>query len=87
MALWDIMGSFRRPVWRLLGGQVRDKVRVYTHLGLGDMRAVYETAGRRTTGGERAHEVVAHGYRAFKAVFIPYTHYHARLPRWTRWRA
>ena len=31
------------PVWRLLGGKVRDRVAVYTHLGLGDMRAVYET--------------------------------------------
>jgi galactonate dehydratase len=29
---------------------------------------------------ERAREVVEKGYRAFKAVFIPYTHYHAPLP-------
>ena len=28
----------------------------------------------------RAQEVTAKGYRAFKAVFIPYTHYHAPLP-------
>jgi galactonate dehydratase len=28
----------------------------------------------------RANEVLAQGYRAFKAVFIPYTHYHAPLP-------
>ena len=31
------------PVWRLLGGKVRDGCAIYTHLGLGDMRAVYET--------------------------------------------
>lgn len=79
MALWDIMGKHLGvPVWRLLGGQVREKVRVYTHLGLGDMRAVYETLDAAPLV-ERAREVVERGYRAFKAVFIPYTHYHAPL--------
>jgi galactonate dehydratase len=80
MALWDILGKhFGVPVWRLLGGKVRDKVRVYTHLGLGDMRAVYETM-EATPLVERAHELTEHGYKAFKAVFIPYTHYYAPLP-------
>jgi galactonate dehydratase len=80
MALWDILGKLLGvPVWRLLGGKVRDKVRVYTHLGLGDMRAVYETMDAEPLVA-RAHEVLAQGYRAFKAVFIPYTHYHAPLP-------
>ena len=80
IALWDIMGKWLNvPVWRLLGGKVRDKVAVYTHLGLGDMRAVYETLDAEPLI-QRAHEVVAKGYRAFKAVFIPYTHYHAPLP-------
>jgi galactonate dehydratase len=80
MALWDILGKHLGvPVWRLLGGKVRDKVRVYTHLGLGDMRAVYETM-EATPLVERAHEVIEHGYKAFKAVFIPYTHYSAPLP-------
>jgi galactonate dehydratase len=80
MALWDILGKHLGvPVWRLLGGKVRDKVRVYTHLGLGDMRAVYETVETAPLV-ERAQEVVARGYRAFKAVFIPYTHFYAPLP-------
>ncbi len=80
MALWDILGkALGVPVWRLLGGKVRDKVRVYTHLGLGDMRAVYETLDAEPLLA-RAHEVVAKGYGAFKAVFIPYTGYHAPLP-------
>jgi galactonate dehydratase len=80
MALWDILGKhFGVPVWRLLGGKVRDKVRVYTHLGLGDMRAVYETM-EATPLVERAREVIERGYSAFKAVFIPYTHYSAPLP-------
>jgi len=79
MALWDILGKHLDvPVWRLLGGKVRDKVRVYTHLGLGDMRAVYETLEEAPLI-ERAREVVERGYKAFKAVFIPYTHYHAPL--------
>ena len=80
IALWDIAGkALGVPVWRLLGGKVRDKVRVYTHLGMGDMRAVYETDDEGPLV-ERALEVVAKGYGAFKAVFIPYTHYAARLP-------
>ena len=80
LALWDILGKHLGvPVWRLLGGKVRDKVRVYTHLGLGDMRAVYETTEAAPLV-ERAREVVELGYRAFKAVFIPYTHFHAPLP-------
>jgi galactonate dehydratase len=80
IALWDILGKHLQvPVWRLLGGKVRDKVRVYTHLGLGDMRAVYETLDAAPLV-ERAREVVGKGYRAFKAVFIPYTHFHTPLP-------
>jgi len=81
IALWDILGkSLSVPVWRLLGGQVRDRVRVYTHLGLGDMRAVYETESARQLV-DRAHEVLARGYRAMKVVIIPYTHYSAPLPQ------
>ncbi|MEP2120318.1 MAG: galactonate dehydratase [Bauldia litoralis] len=77
LALWDILGkSLDVPVWRLLGGKVRDKVRVYTHLGLGDMRAVYESLDAAPLV-EHARAVVEKGYSAFKAVFIPYTHFHA----------
>jgi len=79
IALWDILGkSLGVPVWRLLGGQVRDKVKVYTHLGLGDMRAVYETLELEPLV-QRAAQVVESGYRAFKAVFIPYSHYSATI--------
>lgn len=79
LALWDIFGkSLGQPVWRLLGGQVRNRVKVYTHLGLGDMRAVYETLDAEPLV-QRASEVVDKGYRALKAVFIPYSHYHAPL--------
>ncbi|TIQ33986.1 MAG: galactonate dehydratase [Mesorhizobium sp.] len=79
LALWDIFGKWLdQPVWRLIGGKVRDRVKVYTHLGLGDMRAVYETLDTEPLV-QRASEVVARGYRALKAVFIPYSHYHAPL--------
>ncbi len=75
MALWDIMGKeLGVPVWRLLGGKVRDRLRTYTHLGLGDMRAVYETETSARLVA-LASDVVARGYDAFKVVCIPYTHY------------
>jgi len=74
IALWDILGkSLGVPVWRLLGGRVRDRVPVYSHLGLGKMTAVYETV-EPTEMAERAREVVEKGYRAIKAVLPPYTH-------------
>ena len=80
IALWDILGKYLgQPVWRLLGGKVRDRVKVYTHLGLGDMRAVYESMNLEPLV-QRAADVVAKGYRALKAVFIPYTNYSAPLP-------
>jgi galactonate dehydratase len=79
VALWDILGKdLGVPVWRLLGGKTRDRVPVYTHLGLGDMRAVYETMQLDDLVA-RASEVITRGYRALKVVFIPYTHYTATL--------
>ncbi|MGE0800043.1 MAG: enolase C-terminal domain-like protein [Lautropia sp.] len=79
-ALWDIFGkSVGLPVWRLLGGKVRDRVRVYTHLGLGDMRSVYETFDKERLRN-KALEVVAKGYDALKVVFIPFGGFAARIP-------
>ena len=77
VALWDILGkSVGLPVWRLLGGKTRDRVPVYTHLGLGQIDAVYNSMSAGPLI-ERAHEVLERGYRAMKVVFIPYTHYTA----------
>lgn len=72
-ALWDIFGkSLGLPVWRLLGGKVREEIRVYTHLGLGEMRSVYETLDPAPLR-EKAQAVVEMGYTALKVVFIPYS--------------
>ena len=55
LALWDILGKHLGvPVWRLLGGRCATSLRVYTHLGLGDMRAVYETIDVGAAGRARA---------------------------------
>lgn len=79
-ALWDIFGkSLGLPVWRLIGGKVRDYVRVYTHLGLGDMKSVYETFDAGALR-DKALAVVEKGYDALKVVFIPYSHYLVDLP-------
>jgi galactonate dehydratase len=75
-ACWDIFGkSLGQPVYRLLGGAVRDKVRMYTHLGGGDMRAVYESqlAADPRVFVDRALEVVARGYNAVKVLITPPT--------------
>jgi galactonate dehydratase len=72
-ALWDIKGKLLGvPVYELLGGQVREKVRMYTHLGGGDMRSVYETfeVGPLI---DLAQKVIGDGYTAVKVVFVPYS--------------
>lgn len=75
-ALWDIRGkALGVPVFKLLGGQVRDRVRMYTHLGGGDMRAVYETqySADPKPFVDLALEVVARGYTAVKVLITPPT--------------
>jgi galactonate dehydratase len=59
----------------LLGGRVRDKVRMYTHLGGGDMRAVYETqySADPKPFVDLALQVVAKGYNAVKVLITPPT--------------
>lgn len=72
-ACWDILGKeLSTPVVRLLGGAVRDRVRMYTHLGGGQMEKVYETFDPGPLV-DLAQQVVERGYTAVKVVFIPYS--------------
>ncbi|UXN72751.1 hypothetical protein N8D56_16345 [Devosia sp. A8/3-2] len=86
LALWDILGKHLNvPVWRLLGGKVRDKVGVYTHLGMGDMRAVYETDSIEplVQRAKWSRTAIAPSRRSLCPIPITMPPY----PRWTRWPA
>jgi galactonate dehydratase len=75
-ALWDIQGkALGVPVYKLLGGAVRDRVRMYTHLGGGDMKAVYESqySADPQVFVDRALEVRSRGYDAVKVLITPPT--------------
>ena len=72
-ACLDVLGkSLGVPVYKLLGGKVRDKVRMYTHLGGGETKAVYESFESNQVI-ERALAVREQGYTAMKVVFVPYS--------------
>ena len=72
-ACWDILGkSLGVPVYSLLGGKVRDKVRMYTHLGGGESKSVYESFDSGPII-DRALGVRDQGYTALKVVFVPYS--------------
>ena len=63
-ALWDIAGKhFGVPVHQLLGGAVRDRIRVYAHWGIGSLTDEAKTAAR-----ERLDVLQQRGgYKAFKS--------------------
>ena len=58
------------PLYQLLGGSVRDRLRFYDHLGGGDSSAVYET-GSPEAFGEAAARSVADGFDALKILAVP----------------
>jgi galactonate dehydratase len=65
-ALHDIKAkALGVPLYELLGGRVRDRVRLYDHLGGGDSQAVYEDA-TRASFAERARESVQDGFTALR---------------------
>ena len=83
MACWDIIGKEAgKPVYALLGGRVREKLRSYTYLypaaGEADQNAVYTNPDVAAT---RAAECVAQGFTAVKFDPAgPYSVYDGRQP-------
>ncbi len=78
-ACWDIKGKeLGLPVWQLLGGKVRDRIRVYTHIGSRKVkinRDTWELSGFF----DSAAELKEMGYNAVKTLPIPYTGYDADI--------
>ena len=72
IALWDIRGKdLGQPIYKLLGGAVRDRIGLYCH-----PPEPQEPVG----AAEDAKEIVASGHRAFK--FDPFMH---ALPEGNAW--
>ena len=66
IALWDIAGKhYGAPVYQLLGGMVRDKVRLYAMTGGGSVEEIVE----------KANAYVDEGYSAIKINPIPLDHH------------
>ncbi|MGH6931505.1 MAG: mandelate racemase/muconate lactonizing enzyme family protein, partial [Dongiaceae bacterium] len=66
MALWDIVGkALGKPIYELLGGKVRDKLRSYTYIypKTNEGESIYHNA---ELSAERAAEYVAQGFTAVK---------------------
>jgi galactonate dehydratase len=52
MALWDVAGKVAGlPVWQLLGGRVRDRVRMYASVGGRNLEELRERARQRVEAG------------------------------------
>ncbi len=75
IALWDILGKIHGvPCHELMGGRVRDYIRLYCHLGGGKMEDFYETRPDDAKRfGELAARAVADGFTAFKSMAVPET--------------
>ncbi len=75
IALWDILGKVHGvPCHRLWGGPVRDRIRLYCHLGGGNLESFYETpVDNAKVFGQLASGAVAEGFSAFKAMAVPPT--------------
>jgi galactonate dehydratase len=78
IACWDLIGqSLRVPIWKLLGGKMRERVPAYAN-------GWYQTTREPPAFAARARKVVARGYRALK--LDPFGAAHAELPgeEWPR---
>ncbi|WP_417383567.1 galactonate dehydratase [Gimesia sp.] len=75
LALWDILGKVHGvPCHQLWGGPVRDYIRLYCHLGGGNMESFYQTSTDNAAQfATLAQEAVADGFSAFKSMAVPPT--------------
>lgn len=69
-ALYDLKAKdLGIPLWQLLGGQCRDRLRMYDHLGGGDNNAVYATA-QAGSFAEKAARSREDGFSAVKILAV-----------------
>ena len=75
LALWDILGKVHGvPCHRLWGGPVRDRIRLYCHLGGGDLKRFYETpVDNANAFADLAAKATTDGFSAFKSMAVPPT--------------
>ena len=67
-AMWDIKGKFYNcPVWEMLGGKVRDKIRMYTHIKRTAVAGDFSVDEMLNITDERLRA----GYTALKYSIIP----------------
>ena len=76
IALWDIKGKyFETPIWNLLGGKVRNKVRLHLLLGM-----IYGNSKSKNEGlYESAKKAVKDGFTALKIDPLPDNYYDLSL--------
>ncbi|MEE8244849.1 MAG: enolase C-terminal domain-like protein [Pseudomonadales bacterium] len=75
IALWDILGKVHGvPCHQLWGGPVRDRIRLYCHLGGGNLERFYDTpVDNAKVFAELAGQAVEDGFSAFKSMAVPPT--------------
>ena len=70
-ALWDISAKdLGVPLWRILGGLARDRVRMYDHLGGGDSDAVYNSDTAQSFAAKMK-KSIDDGFTAVKILAVP----------------
>jgi len=70
-ALWDISAKdLNVPLWRMLGGLARDRVRMYDHLGGGNSDAVYNS-DTVNSFEEQMKLSIKDGFTAVKILAVP----------------